>query len=739
MKIFIQPSLIYLFILCFIFSKLILPKDIKEIVLDDNDTLKTENICSEIKKTNQVLNPDSSVFLNNKNGTSGIDLSGLIIVDGEKDEFYNSLTGPSDGYIQIRSYANNENGSPVNDADLSAKVWTAWDNDWFYLYEEVMDDTLSANAANVWEEDEIELKFDPQPTDSVINSIWDTRLTLFAANEPGVINSDDMSTILSENKQFARKIIPNGYALELAIKWSAIGHNNPEVNESIVPGVNNIFGLAINQHDNDGYARRQASIMWAAELHDSVWNTPKYCGTVKFLTDNKLQFIAKNNVIGITNLISYNGSDNKYYYPSTLSINQNISFGDIKNKNNFKIIGIPGNSSIQISMAGEYQYDWRVFWDNGNNQNYLEESANFSFSPGKAYWVLCKDPININQLVNSVQLDNTNTFFSIPLHPGWNLISTPFEISTKWESIAALNGLSNQLIYSWNGGYYNPYSMKPYEGYYFNNTGNLPSLKIPYEPYGTLGKLSVVSDYPIDIKKCLRLSVCSPGKEMKSEVFIGFNPASKDVYDENDYYSAPGDFQEVWINLIRKELPLRDRYFFIEQRPSINEGQEYDLEIKAIPNQTMQFGTQGTENFNGYEIYLIDTLLKNIYDLKENKEIQLTLAHQYNHFKLYIGTYKYLEGLKQNNQLLKYGLYQNYPNPFNPKTIIRFSIAEAERVTLKVFNTIGQEIKTLLNCVQYEAGNYEVEFDGKDLSSGIYIVRMDTDKFTNHRKMILLK
>jgi hypothetical protein len=121
-------------------------------------------------------------------------LAGAIIVDGEKDAFYNALTGPGNGYLQIRSFAFNENGKPVDDADLSAKIWTAWDNEWFYLYEEVMDDTLSGNAADVWNDDCLELKIDPQPTDSMANSVWDTRLTALGMASAGVVAADSLNT-----------------------------------------------------------------------------------------------------------------------------------------------------------------------------------------------------------------------------------------------------------------------------------------------------------------------------------------------------------------------------------------------------------------------------------------------------------------------------------------------------------------------------------------------------------------
>jgi hypothetical protein len=67
--------------------------------------------------------------------------------------------------------------------------------------------------------------------------------------------------------------------------------------------------MAINQHDNDETAARVASLLWAARMLDAVWNTPKYLGTVKFLADNKLQFIPTNNMTGLTNPIPYDGTD----------------------------------------------------------------------------------------------------------------------------------------------------------------------------------------------------------------------------------------------------------------------------------------------------------------------------------------------------------------------------------------------------------------------------------------------
>lgn len=86
----------------------------------------------------------------------------------------------------------------------------------------------------------------------------------------------------------------------------------------------------------------------------------------------------------------------------------------------------------------------------------------------------------------------------------------------------------------------------------------------------------------------------------------------------------------------------------------------------------------------------------------------------------------------------EFKLFQNYPNPFNPETIIPYEISEASFVTLKIYDMLGNEIAILLNEVK-SSGNYQVEFDGSGLTSGIYLYRFQADEFSQIKKMILLK
>jgi len=85
-----------------------------------------------------------------------------------------------------------------------------------------------------------------------------------------------------------------------------------------------------------------------------------------------------------------------------------------------------------------------------------------------------------------------------------------------------------------------------------------------------------------------------------------------------------------------------------------------------------------------------------------------------------------------------YALRQNYPNPFNPTTHIKYSISRRQFVFLKVYDALGKEIAVLVN-EQKQAGEYEVEFDGSRLASGLYFYRIQAGKFTQMKKMVLIK
>ncbi|MCP4710017.1 MAG: T9SS type A sorting domain-containing protein, partial [Planctomycetes bacterium] len=91
----------------------------------------------------------------------------------------------------------------------------------------------------------------------------------------------------------------------------------------------------------------------------------------------------------------------------------------------------------------------------------------------------------------------------------------------------------------------------------------------------------------------------------------------------------------------------------------------------------------------------------------------------------------------------KFELSQNYPNPFNPATTINFALPASAEVSLKIYNVVGQFVKTLA-ADYYETGRYSIVWDGRNqanskVASGVYFYHLETNGFNKTRKMILLK
>jgi hypothetical protein len=96
-------------------------------------------------------------------------------------------------------------------------------------------------------------------------------------------------------------------------------------------------------------------------------------------------------------------------------------------------------------------------------------------------------------------------------------------------------------------------------------------------------------------------------------------------------------------------------------------------------------------------------------------------------------------GVEENNLgKMEYDLEQNYPNPFNPETKISFSVSEKSNVKLTIHNLLGEQIRVLENGI-FKAGKHESKFDGKELSSGIYFIRLQANDYVKTIKATLLK
>jgi hypothetical protein len=103
------------------------------------------------------------------------------------------------------------------------------------------------------------------------------------------------------------------------------------------------------------------------------------------------------------------------------------------------------------------------------------------------------------------------------------------------------------------------------------------------------------------------------------------------------------------------------------------------------------------------------------------------------------GSFEYSQTVEVSlDPVISYELLQNYPNPFNPATQIRYAIPERTKVSLKIYDILGNEIISLVNEIK-EPGYYNVDFNAGKLSGGVYVFRLITDNFSSSKKMMLLK
>jgi flagellar hook assembly protein FlgD len=96
-------------------------------------------------------------------------------------------------------------------------------------------------------------------------------------------------------------------------------------------------------------------------------------------------------------------------------------------------------------------------------------------------------------------------------------------------------------------------------------------------------------------------------------------------------------------------------------------------------------------------------------------------------------------GLQQSNEIVRdFVLNQNYPNPFNPVTNISFTLRNAERVKITLFNSVGEKIKTIVDG-HYTAGDHEFVYDASGLASGVYFYQLEAADHKDTKKMMLVK
>jgi hypothetical protein len=169
--------------------------------------------------------------------------------------------------------------------------------------------------------------------------------------------------------------------------------------------------------------------------------------------------------------------------------------------------------------------------------------------------------------------------------------------------------------------------------------------------------------------------------------------------------------------VLRQEPKIRE-YELINRKNRIKKDDYLEKSKDENGNEVLIFNYVDEPGYDGVYYYKIKAVNSKNEMLFESDEIKIGIS-----------------GLKD------FKLEQNHPNPFNPATAISYEIFEGTHVKLRVFDLIGREIAVLVDEFQNE-GEYTVEFNASDypnLTSGIYFYKLETEKYSDVKKMILTK
>ncbi|MBS1518937.1 MAG: T9SS type A sorting domain-containing protein [Bacteroidetes bacterium] len=356
----------------------------------------------------------------------------------------------------------------------------------------------------------------------------------------------------------------------------------------------------------------------------------------------------------------------------------------------WNIVSVPLLAS-DMSVSSLFESDAANAYAYSNGYTIVDSLAN-----SIGYWI--KFPAAKNYNIAGVLQQNKE----INVVSEWNMIG-PFEENIPVNKIVSdPDGLLISPFFAYQNGYYSDDTLRPGKGYWVKANGNGKFRKDTAAMFRPSGELYSdqdkndmmeieISDHKGNVS---RLYLTDADKIHLNYELPPVPPAGifDSRFESGKYVEALGKNHNIKIN-----------------------SSERPLYIKALNVKNKKIRL--SDNFNG-EILNVQ--------LKEGEVI--TISSALDNFLI----------SDESVLPLSYQLSQNFPNPFNPVTVINFQLPLNGTVKLSVFNILGQEVKTLLNDFR-QAGNYSIEFNAADLSSGIYYYKLQTGNFSDIKSMILIK
>ncbi len=385
---------------------------------------------------------------------------------------------------------------------------------------------------------------------------------------------------------------------------------------------------------------------------------------------------------------------------------------------------------------------WRFFrWEKGDYREFPRIAA--PLVPGNAFWLTT---------ASGAQFDfkggtsvNTSQSYYLTLDTGWNQIGDPFGFPVAWVSVGMVGNVTGP--YSFDGFQYRIDSIiVPFTGYFVrNNSTTLAQLIVPnIDASAYLGKVPAMAGASASGGYTLQVSAQMPGTEYRDTYnYLGIRAGASAGTDAYDAPKPPPIGDGLEVTIIDGGVAYLQNF-----KPQGEEGASWLIAVRGhgVQGKAVVTLTPAGALPPGYELHVLDLARENAVAAGAWAfEADLPAGGSPHLYKVILGTSAF--AARESNGIplepVAFALEQNYPNPFNPETTIRFALAQKTNLSLEIYNTLGQRVRTLASGL-HTTGVYDVRWDGTNdhgnrTASGVYFYRLRSDEFTAVRKLVLIR
>ncbi len=470
----------------------------------------------------------------------------------------------------------------------------------------------------------------------------------------------------------------------------------------------------------------------------------------------------------------------------------------------FRMVSVPMDfggdftGSLLSILSDQHEFgpydpmQWRCFRYSREDGAYRELSSEgddelFYLAPERGFWLISRDTHRISTAPITGTSVSTEGPYEITLEPGWNQIGHPFVFAVDWDSMAVDSLTAPQAVdsgiiqtpvgWSEDGMYdYEIDNMYPFYAYWIKNLSSSPVVLAmpPVEAIeeATQPPPDQVPDGEDTEEWTIRIIASSVGAHDAFNL-VGINKDADASWDPRDRAEAPmGPGRMLSLYFPHSSWKTHPGAYTTDIRSgyiALDANQVEALASNEIAwGQAWRFdvGKTFTDNPVGDEVelefdglsgvpaeagaHLIDHEMRQVVNLRDNNRYAFYLAESDvvaeeidTRFTLVIGSETFVGDTPLPPLPTSTALHQNYPNPFNPTTLIKYDIASAGKVSVRVFDASGALVRDLYSGHRMP-GRYVISWHGDNqaghhVASGVYFYRLESPTTTKTKKMVMLK